>query len=82
MLGSRRAVSVLKDSGRQTVLHVLPPHLDAALPEARRAGVDDARLAGVLREAEADARIARHAGTTHNPSVASTSLAREPAAGR
>jgi len=80
--GHRRAVAVLKDSGRHSELHVLLPRLRAAVREVRRAGDDDARLAEVLRDAEHDAGILAPAAAAHDAGRTAPSHARAPAAGR
>jgi len=80
--GHRRAVAVLKDSGRHSELHVLLPRLRAAVREVRRAGDDDSRLAEVLRDAEHDAGIRAPAAAAHEAGRTAPSHARAPAAGR
>jgi len=79
--GHRRAVAVLKDSGRRAELHVLLPRLRAAVREVRRAGDDDARLADVLREAEHDAGILAPAAAVRDAGRTAHSHARAFAAG-
>eukprot|EP00168_Porphyra_purpurea_P019231 TRINITY_DN756_c0_g1_i1.p1 TRINITY_DN756_c0_g1~~TRINITY_DN756_c0_g1_i1.p1 ORF type:complete len:149 (-),score=13.72 TRINITY_DN756_c0_g1_i1:550-996(-) len=55
--GHRRAVSFLKDTGREAELHVLLPRLRAAVTDVRRTEGDDPRLSQVLRKTELDAGV-------------------------
>jgi len=80
--GHRRAVAVLKHSGRHAELHVLLLRLRAAVTEVRGAGDDDARFADVLREAENGAGILEPAAAARDAGSTAHSHARALAAGR
>ena len=77
----RRAVAVLKDSGRRAELRVLLPRLRAAVRDVRGARDDNSRLVDVLREAEHDAGILAPAAAARDAGRTAHSHARAFAAG-